>query len=619
MNSQRPASRRLLGALAAIAVLAFVAWAVLPDSWYGAQQSSLEGALVRRGPLRISVVEKGNLKSTSSVSLKSEIEGQTTILYLIEEGKHVQPGELLVELDATKLVEQRVQQEISLRNAEAAYVKSAQQLEIQRSQNDSDISAAERQLDFAERDLAKYLDGDWPQERKSAEEKILLAQEELKRAQEKVSWSEKLEERGFLTRTELDADRLSATRSEILVEQARRDLDLLERYDYPRQRKALEADVDEFKRELARVKLQAEARRVDADAATSTSKAKYELEQERLAKLLSQIDKARIKAPVAGMVVYSQQDGGRWGGGDPIAEGTAVRERQEIINIPASGGGMSAEVSLHESVLEQVEVGQPCVISIDALPGRTFLGRVEFKAVLPDKNSWWANPNLRLYRTNVEVLDPGAGMRPGMSCSVEILSEEIPDALHVPLQAVFLNKGEPVCFVSRAGSVELREVLVGRHNSKWVQITSGLSEGETVLLAQPPGFALEPAIAEPAVEAPPPMPGEGGRGAGGGGGAERGGAGGERSGAERGGDRSGERGGAREERGRGAEGASSARAAGAGAGGAGADSRERAPGAERGLAADAQGATSSSEAVVAAPAEPAPGAPAAAKSSDAAD
>lgn len=556
MKSSRPASRRLFGALAACAALALIAWAVLPDSWFSAQQGALEGALVRRGPLRISVVEKGNLKSTSSVSLKSEIEGQSTILYLIEEGKHVQPGELLVELDATKLVEQRVQQEISLRNAEAAYVKSAQQLEIQRSQNDSDISAAERQLDFAERDLAKYLDGDWPQERKSAEEKILLAQEELKRAQEKVSWSEKLEERGFLTRTELDADRLSATRSEILVEQARRDLDLLERYDYPRQRKAFEADVDEFKRELARVRLQAEARRVDADAATSTSKAKYELEQERLAKLLSQVEKARIKAPVAGMVVYSQQDGGRWGGGDPIAEGTAVRERQEIINIPASGGGMSVEVSLHESVLEQVEVGQPCVISIDALPGRTFLGRVEFKAVLPDKNSWWANPNLRLYRTNVEVLDPDAGMRPGMSCSVEILSEEIADALHVPLQAVFLNKGEPVCFVSRAGSVELREVLVGRHNSKWVQVTSGLSEGETVLLAQPPGFALEPAIAEPAVELPPPMPGEGGRGAGG----QREGGGDRGAGAERGADRGGERGGSREARGRGAEGASSARA-----------------------------------------------------------
>lgn len=614
MKSKRPASRRLLGALAAFAVLALVAWAILPDTWFGAQHSSLEGALVRRGPLRISVVEKGNLKSTSSVSLKSEIEGQTTILYLIEEGKHVQPGELLVELDATKLVEQRVQQEISLRNAEAAYVKSAQQLEIQRSQNDSDISAAERQLDFAERDLAKYLNGDWPQQRKSAEEKILLAQEELKRAQEKVSWSEKLEERGFLTRTELDADRLSATRSEILVEQARRDLDLLEQYDYPRQLKAYEADVEEFKRELVRVRLQAEARRVDADAATSTSKAKYELEQERLGKLLSQVEKARIKAPVAGMVVYSQQDGGRWGGGDPIAEGTAVRERQEIINIPASGGGMSAEVSLHESVLEQVEVGQPCVISIDALPGRTFLGRVEFKAVLPDKNSWWANPNLRLYRTNVEVLDPGAGMRPGMSCSVEILSEEIADALHVPLQAVFLNKGEPVCFVSRAGAVELREVLVGRHNSKWVQITSGLSEGETVLLAQPAGFALEPAIAEPAVEAVPPLPGEGGRGAGG----ERAGS------AERAGGL--DRGGAGGERGRKAEGASSARSGGArGEGGAGVG--QAVP--PEGTARDADSGAASSvakDAVVAAPtpaaASPsaaAPAAPATPKDSGLAD
>lgn len=58
---------------------------------------------VRKGPLTISVVESGAIKSLEQVSLKSEVEGQTTLIYLIPEGTRVQKGDLLVELDASKL------------------------------------------------------------------------------------------------------------------------------------------------------------------------------------------------------------------------------------------------------------------------------------------------------------------------------------------------------------------------------------------------------------------------------------------------------------------------------------------------------------------------------------
>ena len=107
-------------------------------------------------------------------------------------------------------------------------------------------------------------------------------------------------------------------------------------------------------------------------------------------------------APSSGMVVYGREEGSRYGRGDPVQVGAEVRERQEVISIP-SPGAMVAEMSLHESVLSQVNKGLPCRISVDAVPGLNFTGVIDFVSPLPDQNAWFANPNLRLFKTEVAI------------------------------------------------------------------------------------------------------------------------------------------------------------------------------------------------------------------------
>jgi hypothetical protein len=78
-----------------------------------------------------------------------------------------------------------------------------------------------------------------------------------------------------------------------------------------------------------------------------------------------------------------------------------------------------------------------------------------------------------------------------MSCHIEILVDMIEDTLYVPLQAVYPSSGRNLCWVQRGEEIEERSVEVGQHNEKWVQILSGLSEGETVLLSPPPGYQAD--------------------------------------------------------------------------------------------------------------------------------
>ncbi|MEQ1895226.1 MAG: efflux RND transporter periplasmic adaptor subunit [Planctomycetota bacterium] len=505
-------SKYLLFGLAGVGVIAAAGWALRGDD---EASKEIQGATVERGRLRLSVVERGNLKAAESVDLKCEIEGQVKILSLIDEGELVEPGTVLCTLDTADLEERRVQQEITLQSSEASFVKAKQGHAIQQSQNLSDIEKAERALEFARADLKKYVEGDWPQEKRKAEEQILVTQEELQRAQQELEWSEKLAEKGFLEQTQLDADRLAKTRAEVNLNQAKRALELLEEFDFPRKKAQFDADVLEFERQLERVKLQAEAKLADFEAGLRSSEAKLGLDKEKLAKLDRQLASATLVAPVAGMVVYAVEDGGRYGGGEPLREGVQVREGQDIITIPSSNGFV-AQASVHESVLEKVAVGQGCLVSVDAIPGKVFRGEVKFKAVLPDQNSWFANPDLRVYRTEVKIVENDPALRPGMSCSVEILVDELADATYVPVQAVFLDAGEPVCFVAAGGKPELRKVETGENNGKQVVIEGGVEPGEVVLLALPEGVELRPAVeSQPSVEGLPklgdvaPAPGAG--------------------------------------------------------------------------------------------------------------
>jgi HlyD family secretion protein len=465
--------------------------AMIPAPWGSSDKvASQEGAPVRRGPLNIQVTTSGNLLAAESARLTSGVEGKTTILALTPEGTQVKTGDIVCELDATALVEKRIQQSITVGNAEAALVKGTQARAIQESQNQSDIDKAIRMLEFAAQDLQMFLEGEREVELEKAQQAIDLAREESQRAQSTLTWSEQLNGKGFLTSTELEADRISEHRSTIMLQQATRERELLERYKLPRREKELRALMAEAELEKSRVELQAQARLVDFESEVRSCKAELELEQEKLARLEKQIDKAKLRAPRDGYVVYAIKDDDD----PPVGEGVEVREREEILFIPSSEG-MLAEVKLHESVLKQVEVGQHCTIKVDALPGAALEGRVAMVAMLPDQNSRWSNPGLRVYRCQIAITTQHQGMRPGMSCAVTISIENLADALYVPLQAVFRDGSRTVAFLVDDRS-RPREVRVGRYSDLWVQILEGLSEGDTVLLHPPASWSgsLETAV-----------------------------------------------------------------------------------------------------------------------------
>jgi len=487
LNAQKPRGRFPTAAVVVIAVVVLGAFAFAITRTVGLEiaREAEPTFRVRKGPLTISVVESGTIKSLEQVSLKSEVEGQTTLIYLVPEGTRVKKGDLLVELDASRLQDDLIQQQISVDNAEAAFIRARENLAVAKNQAESNISKAELDYQFAQEDVKQYVEGVHPQEVKEAESNIKLAQEELERAYEKLKWSERLYEEKYISQTELEADRLTHNRAQLNWELAVASLKLLQEYTSKRKLAELESNVEQMQMALERVKLQANADIVQAEADLKAKETELSQQRSKFEKTKLQLARTKIEAPRDGLVVYatSVQGGGRHRM-EPLQEGQAVRERQELIYLP-SAESMMAEVQIHESSLEKVRIGLPVRVTVDALPGQVFKGRVAKIAPLPDAQSAWLNPDLKVYPTQIHLENTNQELRTGMNCQAEIIVEQHAEALYVPVQAVVRVGAQPTVYLRVRDAFEAHPIKIGLDNNSMVHVLAGLDPGQEVLLTPP--------------------------------------------------------------------------------------------------------------------------------------
>ena len=471
---------------AVLTVVVLVVIVFLISMWRGGEPAGSDVPVytVSRGPLTISVTEAGTISALDQIEIKSEVEGQSTILFLAEEGKMVEEGELLVELDASQLNDRLVEQQIRVYNTESAFIRARENFEVTHNQATADVARAQLDLQFAREDLVRYTEGDYPKQVMELDSRITLAREELEQATQTLEWSRKLFEERYISQTEFDRDQLAQQRARLDFELAQVNMDLLKNHNHQRRLDELRSNLEQTEMALERVRRRTLADVVQAEADLKAREAEYNRQKVRLERIEEQIAKTRIYAPRSGMVVYASTGQSRWSTGEPLQEGQQVRERQTLIYLPMPGS-MMAEVKVHESALEKVAVGQIARISLDALPGRAYTGSIVRIAPLPDGSTRWMNPDLKLYDTRINIDGQAVELRTGMSCRAEILVEQYEDVVAIPLQAVLRVNGQPTVYVKTRRGFEPRVVRIGLDNNRMVHVLEGLNVDDVVSLAPP--------------------------------------------------------------------------------------------------------------------------------------
>jgi HlyD family secretion protein len=468
-------------------LIAIILLAVIAGSCAGSRKNLGEEASltykVKRSPLTISVTDSGSIENREKVIVRSQVQGRAAIIWLIDEGRAVKKDDLLVELDSSSFEDSKVDIQIQVENGTAGVVRASETLAVTKNQAEADIEKAELTLKFAELALEKYKEGEYPEALQKAQADIAIAKEEVRRSEEKLGWSQKLSEQEFITRSELQADELALKRDQINLQTAENRLKLLEKYTYPEQMEKLQSDAKQATLALDRVKRKAKADILQAEVDLRTKESGYERLIDKLNKIVDQIKNCRITAPVDGMVVHATSIGNnRWR--DPLAIGQTVNERQDLICLPTTGA-MNAEFRIQEASLTKAKLGTTAQITLDALPGRKFSGRITKTAALPDATQSFWNSDLKEYNCQIEIDPPTDDLRPGMSCNIEIIVKELDDVLYVPIQAVLRINDSPTVYLKTMRGYVSRPVKTGLDNNRMIHILSGLEEGDEVLLSPP--------------------------------------------------------------------------------------------------------------------------------------
>jgi RND family efflux transporter MFP subunit len=485
----------LAGIAAACAGIA----AIAPDG--SSQDDLLIYYPVRPTDMDITVTERGNLESQQNVTILCEVDDiqgdgilGTPILWIVPNGSSVRKDDLLVELDAAPHQERLDRQILDTDRARAVQIQAAAKYENQQTQNMTLKAEAELDVELAELELEMFTDEESGTHKLEVEaierqvedinNEILAAQANLELKRNERRGIESLFKMGYAGKSELERSHLEFLQAEsqytAKINRLTTELaNLKNKRTYERQMELLklQGKLQTNRRLLIQVERDSQAKLAQAKAALDAADLALAKEEERLVRYREDVKQCKIFAPQDGMVAYTPPNI-RYRI-EEMREGTPVRPRQSILSLP-NLTTMQVKTAVHESVVDQIETGMKATVHVDAFPDRVYSGSVRSVAVLPDQGSYFQDT--KTYETIVTIDQEVEQLKPGMTAVVEIHVSHLQDALAVPVQAIVQVEDKTWCYVEVNGRPERRPVTLGSTNDKFVELLSGISPDDRVVL-----------------------------------------------------------------------------------------------------------------------------------------
>lgn len=393
---------------------------------------------VARGDLAVVVTENGAVESSNNKEIKCLVKGGSTVLWVIETGTMVKPGDELVKLDQSQIEDKILQQKIVYENAMANKITA-----------ESDVAVAKTSI-------TEYLEGTYQAEKSNIEKEIFEAEQSLRKAELAVQSALRLTAKGVVKDLQLEGEQFA-------VDSARKDLQL---------KKTKLDSLEKYNKVKSLQELQSKLRA--AEAKLASYEASLSLEQARLEREKKQLENCIIRAETEGMVIFPSM--AAWKDTPDITEGAVVREQQTLLMIP-DFTQMQVKVGIHESKVDRLKVGMKAKVQLQEL---ILEGEVSEIAEVTRPAGWWTG-NLVKYDTIIK-LPQHPGLKPGMSAVVDIVLAEHKDVLTVPVAAIIEGTGGLFCWVQTPDGVRKRLVRVGDTNDQFSIIVDGLSESDEVIL-----------------------------------------------------------------------------------------------------------------------------------------
>jgi len=192
-------------------------------------------------------------------------------------------------------------------------------------------------------------------------------------------------------------------------------------------------------------------------------KAEVESLEAELAIAELRLKRCYIRSSIAGVVnELPAQKGLYLAVGDPVATVLDIDQVKVSVGIPETDVDAVRKIDRFE-------------VTIEALQNKKITGKKNFLAVAPESQA-------QVYKLELAVNNQSGEILPGMFARVEIIKDEFPEALAIPLYAVISRDNKHFVFLDEDSVAKLQEVRLGILDGWQVQITDGLASGQRVVV-----------------------------------------------------------------------------------------------------------------------------------------
>ena len=393
---------------------------------------------IKRSDLIVTVSAQGLLESSENVEIKNKVRGQSTVIWVIESGTEVKPGDELVRLD-TQVIDAAVAE----RSKYAHWSRSA-------------AERSEANVTRAELAIPRYEEGTYPSQLMELEKDLAIAESNLRTRQNMLDHAITMFANGYKSKLEVEQKTFAVMRARLAVEAKVTEIDVLKDHTRKLERETLKGDLNASK---ARHEANKERAKMDG--------IRRDIAKEELKHCV-------VRAETSGLVIHPSA--ARWKNAPEIEEGATVYKEQVMLLMPDLSK-MQVKLGIREANIDRIKPGLAARVT---LPNQTLDGEVS------TVSSFAAPPGLLtgdvvLYDTIIE-LPPIPGLKPGMSALVEVIVGRYENVLTIPVAAVVETTDGDFCWVETTEGPQRRSLELGDTNKVFTVVKAGLKEGDEVVL-----------------------------------------------------------------------------------------------------------------------------------------
>lgn len=439
-------------------------------------------AVKRSYPIDVRTI--GELEASKSTNVCTAIRSdQPKVLSLVTDGTFVDTGHLIITLDPTPYEKKIEELQAKIQDLESQITSLEKAEEWEKVQAEQEYKAIIFEGEVAKLELNKVIRGDGPLEVARLHAGMQKAKSKYEELDSYSNDLIALEEQGFMNPAEVKQIQKKLVEEHENYENAKLQYDSFVEHVHPMQIKKAETAVE---RNLAKQEETLRASKYKIGKAQGTlQQAKQELAnlQRQIKEAKNELALTEIRAPSSGMVVL--KDDYRGGQRRKPRVGDTLIRNQTILDIPDMSS-MIVKTKVREIDLYKVDIGKPASIEVDAYPNLVLHGTVCFIGILAISDVASLPGEEKYFEVKVALTDFDNRLRPGMTSRVVIHSGKVDNGISLPIHSVFEFDKKNYCFIATSSGYEMRLVNIGMNNEQWVEIVSGLNEGDQVALSLPP-------------------------------------------------------------------------------------------------------------------------------------